>query len=232
MQLHLACVDGCLLMLDELQAGYEPRPNIGAVKVLVRRLADSGQAAFALMTEGFYQTSLTLQRDMLETGFLLELFLREPDSIGLWRSASNDVLKDKFSPWKVRCALQRDGADRGTIYQKYCELASHPTMTGSFLLVRDGAANAGPKLDVGQLGHCLAQLSRNVSYFTVTSCKLLEEDIPALKSDSEELLGYLRNWVRECLGLTLVTFDEPSLAEWARGLWPKHLGPVATPPDS
>jgi hypothetical protein len=227
-RLHVACVDRCLLVLDELQAGYEPRQDADTVKVLVRRIADAAQAAFALMTEGFYQTSYAVQRDMVESGFLLELFLRKPELVVQWRGADAEKRRRQFHPKSVRDKLGSDRADRDRTYAAFCEYATHPTMEGSHLLEKGGVATAGPRLHPEHLRYCLGELTRNLSYFTVVSCQILKNDIPVLREDVDSLYGFLREWLYECLRLTMGAFDDAGLAEWARRLWP----PQQPPPGS
>jgi hypothetical protein len=175
------------------------------------------------------QTSLALQRDVLESGFLLELFLRYPARIELWRTATPEVMRDVFKPGAVRKELASDRADRKTIYDSFCTYATHPTTKGSGLLTRDGFATTGPRLNQRHLQSCLGELTRNLPYFTVVSSQLLVEDIPSLKSDIDSLFGFLREWLPESLGFTPVAFDAADLAAWARLLWTSGQPPATTP---
>lgn len=220
-RLHLSAVDRCLAMLDALQAGYEPKQSSAALRSLVRRMANVAMASLSLATEAYYQCSMSLQRDILETGFLLEFFFRHPAEVEAWMSADRQTLLRNYKPKKIRSRLGEDGADRDRIYETFCEFATHPTTKGARMLLvdRDSAA-AGPVLVPRSMQACIGELARNVPYFTVVACKLLVPQMPALEGDHQSLLVFLREWILECYKLQMSTFNDDSMAAWAKKLWP------------
>jgi hypothetical protein len=60
---------------------------------------------------GYYQNSVTLQRDLLETGFLIDYLAIDRAKIQEWRESNDKELQKKFAPVKIREAL--DAHDKG-----------------------------------------------------------------------------------------------------------------------
>lgn len=119
------------------------------IQCLGIRLFNGCATSLKLLLSGYYQASALLQRDLLETVFLLDYFTTDKGLISLWKS------KDKkyraiFKPVAVREALdKRDkftGKMRADIYDLYCELAAHPTYEGFKMLtpIPGGDAHCGP----------------------------------------------------------------------------------------
>jgi hypothetical protein len=219
--LHFTAIDRCLFMLDSLQGGPQPEGDSNTIRGLTRRLANTTMAALSLATEAFYLCSMSLQRDILETGFLLEHLARNRSEIRDWHFSTTEERRARFSPGRVRDVLNADGADRHPTYKALCEYATHPTTKGTLLLmITDAVASAGPHLVPKNLQACIGELSRNVPYFTAVGCRLLLPDIPDLKDAAKEFFAFLRGWVKECYGMDLEDFDESHMAAWARRLWP------------
>jgi len=101
------------------------------VQYLGIRLFNSIVTAIKLLLSGYYQVSFTIQRDILETGFLLDYFLIDNTEIQNWKKCTKKERFKKFSPFKIRDELdKRDGFEskqRGQIYSNLCEYAAHPT---------------------------------------------------------------------------------------------------------
>lgn len=221
-RLQLAVLDRCLLILDELHSGHSGSGDEATLKLLVRRLADVTLAALSLVLEGYYQSSLALQRDVLETGFLLEVFNRFPARIQDWRTLKGRAHWDVFRPQAVRDALQDDEADRTSIYHNFCVYASHVTRPGSHLLVQGQGATAGPRFDQKYLSDCVEEHARHLPYFTVVACRALRDTLPSLQEEIDSYLGFMLEWVNAAFRLGYSSFSTADLGKWARAVWPKH----------
>jgi hypothetical protein len=101
-----------------------------------RALTDT-LAAFRLLFGGYYLQALTLQRDVLESSFLLQLFNEHPDKIAAWRTADVRERMRSFSIGEIAKKLAaRSVWNRYETYKEYCELAAHPTPVGRVLTYR------------------------------------------------------------------------------------------------
>lgn len=98
-----------------------------------RALTDT-LGAVRLLLAGYYLQALILERDVLESGFLLQFFKEYPDKIGLWRTADVRERMRVFSIGKISKKLDARGVrHRYDEYKEYCELAAHPTAQGRVL---------------------------------------------------------------------------------------------------
>lgn len=135
------------------------------------RLFNDIMSSFKLMIAGYYQISFSIQRDLLETGFLLDYFRTDKSLISEWRTCTREERLKKFSPKKVRDKLdKRDGfkiKKREKFYQLLCEYASHPTHGGSRLFARDGLAETGPFCDNKKLKTTLFELAKQTDHAVV-----------------------------------------------------------------
>ncbi|HEX2981351.1 MAG TPA: hypothetical protein VHO48_13875 [Anaerolineaceae bacterium] len=108
------------------------------VQLLGIRLSNSAAAAFKLLLSGYYQNATAVQRDLIETTFLLDYLNTDANLISKWRKSDKAERHKFFQPRKVRAELdKRDGLKdrkRDQRYRMYCELASHPTYDGFIML--------------------------------------------------------------------------------------------------
>lgn len=128
------------------------------------RLLNDILSAFRLMFVGYYRISLSIQRDILETGFLLDYFTTSKKLITQWRTCSGKKRLKQFQPKLVRKQLdKRDGfttGKRSKDYQLFCEYASHPTHGSSKLITKGKLAEIGPFYDEVKLKNTLYELTR------------------------------------------------------------------------
>lgn len=128
------------------------------------RLFNDIMSSFKLMIAGYYQVSFSIQRDLLETGFLLDYFRTDKSLISEWRTCTKEERLKKFSPKKVRDKLdKRDGFTSGKRekdYRLFCEYASHPTHGGSRIFTKNGLAETGPFYDEKKLKSTLFELTK------------------------------------------------------------------------
>ena len=73
---------------------------------LVGRVASNSRAALQLLRSGYYDEALGLVRQIGETANLLSLFMQSEESYEQWKGASEDVVRNDFSPGKVRQQLE------------------------------------------------------------------------------------------------------------------------------
>ncbi|WP_460151824.1 hypothetical protein [Pseudomonas sp. S2_B07] len=122
------------------------------IQLLGIRLFNGLGSAFRLMTGGYFQNAAMIQRDLLETVFLLNYLHLHPEKIVTWRTADERTLMKEFAPKVIRNALDKhQGATekkRASAYKLFCELATHPTYKGFQMLGPKGlGAHCGPFLD-------------------------------------------------------------------------------------
>lgn len=115
------------------------------------RLFNAAASGIKLALSGYYQQAFHQARDILEIGFLLDLFRTSPEKISIWEKSDRASRRKMFDPVKVRIALdERDGdttKKREAEYTKLSELASHLTPRGFSMTTRGKFAEFGPFID-------------------------------------------------------------------------------------
>lgn len=149
------------------------------LKYIGSRLLASGITSFHNGLNGYYQISFSIQRDLLETNFLLDLFRSFPERIEEWRKADDKELKEKFNPLAVRIILdERDGfkeKKRAERYQQYCKYASHMTYSGFTLLTNDlNQVEIGPFYNERKLLNCIHDVALNYSFAVMSLASLIK----------------------------------------------------------
>ncbi len=138
--------------------------NLLAIQMLGARLFNSVAVSLKLMLRGYYQASFAIQRDLVETGFLLSYFGYKPEMVEKWRICTAAERKRLFAQATIRQALDhRDGFEgqkRREFYQVFCESAAHPTYPGMRLLAPEKRVKLGPFLDNRYLRNCVWELTR------------------------------------------------------------------------
>lgn len=141
------------------------------IQFLGLRLFNTVTSSLELLLAGYYQSSVILTRDLLETGYLLDYFTSDRPKILQWKECTNKQRQRKFQPAKLRQALdKRDGFEernRERIYQTVCEYAVHPTYMGNRLVSPDGRGLIGPFFDARYLRALLKELAMRVPYFAL-----------------------------------------------------------------
>jgi hypothetical protein len=171
--------------------------DIVTIQQLGVRLFHGLAAAMRLLLGGYAQHSVMIQRDLLETTFLLEFFDLNPDQITPWRNSDTATRQGKYGPIHIRSALDaRDGfkeKKRAAQYKLFCEMGSHPTPAGFQLLAPAGrGAHCGPFIDKAQFEAVLSELARLAlqtgsafaQFFNATCVKTIESKIDWLEASS------------------------------------------------
>jgi len=188
-----------LNMIVDITRSYKTEDNIElTIQYLGARVFNSIVIAINLILSGYYQGSVMLQRDIVETGFLLDYFLSDKSKIEEWKGSSTMQRIDKFSPSKIRKALdKRDGfkeSKRGEIYGLMAEVATHPTYEGLQLLAQDGKMHIGPFFDAKYLKHLVNELALRVPHFTVIYISHFEKLPTTLLKVKAEYLLKIQDW--------------------------------------
>jgi hypothetical protein len=94
-------------------------------------------AALRLLFGGYYLQALAVERDLLESTFLLQLFAAKPEAVSDWRAADGKQRFRRFAPRVITEQLRILGIPaRYDTYREYCELASHPSGVSRVLTLR------------------------------------------------------------------------------------------------
>lgn len=139
------------------------------IKYIGSRVFNAGISALHDCLSGYYQVSFSIQRDLIEIQFLLDLFRTYPEKIKEWREANDSKLKKDFGPASVRDLLdERDKFSekkRASRYQLYCKYATHMTYAGFTLITDDtNQVELGPFYNERKLLNCMHDLALNYGF--------------------------------------------------------------------
>jgi hypothetical protein len=105
------------------------------------RLFNTGASALKLGLSGYCQQGISLLRDVIEVGFLLDYFGSWPEKISEWKTSSDADRMTKFGPKHIRAALDvRDGnkeRQRAKAYGILSKYGSHATYKGFQMNVKE-----------------------------------------------------------------------------------------------
>lgn len=162
---HFFIIESSMDIIDYFARTYEHEDKRQLiVQHLGIQLFNGSASAIKLLLSGYYQSSASIQRNLLEIMFLLDYFTMDKDSILKWHEFNEQERKNHFSPVKIREALdKRDGLKehkRKKAYQNLCNLAAHPTPK-SFNMIRsipNGDAHCGPFFELTVIKATLEEL--------------------------------------------------------------------------
>lgn len=137
---HVKLIEAGLLYLNAI---LKEQPHKSDEELITLRLGvrlfNSAAAAMKLLRAGYYQPALTLVRDIMETGALLDLFNHDRTQLTDWLSLEPKKRDKQFSPFKVRLKLEgvdgRAGREREDAYKRLCAYAAHVTPEGFKIIV-------------------------------------------------------------------------------------------------
>lgn len=135
------------------------------VQLLATRMFNDLAGAYGQLTRGYYQIAAMILRDVMETTFLLGLFVHKPDQIEVWRNSDSKQRYELFRPGKVRAYLNSfpgySEKKRDAAYKMFCEYAAHPTQAGFALMgPTGGRPTIGPFFDQSLLKAILVELAQ------------------------------------------------------------------------
>lgn len=215
---QLIIIQESLNLIFDLTKSYKSQnDNELTIQYIGIRLFNSIVVSLKLLLSGYYQASATIQRDILETGFLLDYFLSNQEKIEEWKKSTNKGRNQKFKPVIIREALdKRDGfkeKKRMRAYQLLCEIAAHPTYPGFQMVSPKGLGELGPFFDKKYLKATIEELSLRVPLFVIiylSHFKKLPTDF--LKARTDYLL-HLKSWAQKYLGSDMSNIDVEKISE-------------------
>ncbi len=215
---QVVIVQESLNMIFDITKSYKTDDNKElTIQYLGARLFNSIVTAIKLMLSGYYQSSVMLQRDIVEIGFLLDYFLSNKSKIEEWKNSSTKERIEKFSPVIVRRALDdRDnfqGKKRQKIYKLMSEVATHPTYAGFKLLAPDGKVHLGPFFNGKYLKHLVQELALRVPNFTVIYISHFEKLPSTFSKVRVEYIAKIKEWAEKYLKSNLSHVDVQALQE-------------------
>ena len=165
------------------------------------RIFNSISSSIKLHLSGYHQTAFTHIRDIIETGFLLDYLITNPDKINIWESLDEKGRKTTFSPVKIRIALdERDGYSekkRGKLYGLLCNYSTHPTPEGFKLFSPNGLSNIGPFLSKQINEAWMQELIKHTNYACIVFVKFFNKS--NLLQAKESYLERIQLWANEFL---------------------------------
>ena len=209
---HLELIqEGLNVLYDMLTVHRQRTDDELTLQYLGIRMFNTVVASLKLLLAGYYQVSFAVQRDLLETGFLLDYFASFPQQVTLWKQATDEQLERDFRPSVIREALDNQdkvwGRKRKEIYKRLCKYASHPSYPGFKLVAPKGLGEIGPFYDEKYLSSSLGELVLRAPYFVLiflTHFKQLPSEF--LKPHTQFLVRY-KSWAEKYLKTDLSHVD-------------------------
>ena len=150
------------------KAHEKPSDDELTIQWLGIRLFNTCASSLKLMLAAYYQSSVMLLRDLLETGFLIDYFGIDRTKIRAWRQSTEKQRTETFSPFKVREGLDKHnnltGKQRAKVYKVMCNYGTHPTPEGFLLVSLKGSGEIGPFFDHKFLKAVLEELVKHLTF--------------------------------------------------------------------
>jgi hypothetical protein len=106
--LHLRLIESVMDLLNFFVRKHQSAgPEELTIQLLGIRIFNSCASSLKLMMSGYYQAATLQLRDLLETIFLVDFFRGDPRLISEWNASDDRARERRFSPKKVRNALDR-----------------------------------------------------------------------------------------------------------------------------
>jgi len=222
---HIEMIEASMDSLDYFARSHKAiNEDELTLQLLLIRLFNATASALKLAMAGYYQNSALIQRDMLETIFLLDYFTIDVKLIAQWRSADKKNRLKLFKPAFVRETLdKRDGfttKKRARAYDLLCELAGHATYDGFRMLtpIPGGQAHCGPFFEVTSLDALISELAKHCAQTSHAPQKYF---VPTKRSDVEAKILIIENqrrWATRFFGSTFDNSDVARLRSLMQGL--------------
>jgi hypothetical protein len=180
-----------------LQAHVPKDEDEQTIQYLGIRVFNGAAATLKLGLAGYGQAAAAIERDLLETVFLLNMFASNPERIAAWPTVDEEKRNAEFGPRKVREFLdQRDGfvdKRRKAAYDALSRVGSHPTVRG-FALLRPGNESPppGPFITSPLLAAVTNELARVMAQAGEVFLKFVKNDTTGAlkaKADFMEVAG-------------------------------------------
>ena len=210
-----ATMDVLDLLRHDAAKGDEDTRTIGQLGL---RVFNDFATAWLLASCGYYQGAATTLRDVIETTFLVDLFHAEPTLVAQWTDADHRTRMTKFSPKAVREALDRhDGrthSKRSSLYFRFCNLATHPTVEGFAMLRPKGmGARNGPFFDVTALRAVLEEAGMLAAHAGHVFALFLDLDNERSSNGVRQFLATAMGYASRFLGINYSDEDRARVAD-------------------
>lgn len=199
---HQRMIDVALDTIDELirATPYATRDDLVALRLATRCFNDAA-AALRLVRCGYFQPSLAMIRDMMECRLLLDLFFHQPDRLTEWHTLPEAERKSKFSPLKVRMALEKLGQPKGTghqeAYSMFSKYGAHPTPEGFTVISPNSMTNIGAFPDAPLFTAIFEELVRELVYLVEAIGGHAPNDSPRVVGAKIDYLQRFEAWRQE-----------------------------------
>ncbi len=204
---HAHMVESTMDLVNYFAAqGHHSDDDNLIVRLLGIRMFNAMASSLKLLLAGYYQNSALIQRDLLESVFLLDYFRTDRSSIQAWRRSDKKLRVQRFGPAAIRKLLDdRDGftkRKREAAYQLLSELAGHPTYASFRMLApKPGSdAHCGPFFEATSLNAVLAELAKHAVQAGETIFAFVPSERP---SDFEMKIAFLETkggWMERFFG--------------------------------
>jgi hypothetical protein len=225
-----------LAVLSMVCGSYHAQDPDGCVLLgLTTQMFNSASAAMMLLMTGYCQQSFTVQRHMVETGNLLDLFRTHKHELPEWLKYQDSLDTQGFGAQAVREKLNtRDGLPVGSRLLRYrviSNIATHPNAIGLRIVQHQGAWAVGPSFSEMAFKSALEELGWYLPYFTLVAT----ETLPGAKNcvPKEANVTYhktLAAWQQRCHHATVRATGSACLTEYARLLWGRSSPDSASAP--
>lgn len=161
---HLVLIETVMDVADMVRKYETADSYLFHAQIMCLRVFNGYGAALKLSMAGYHQVAAAIARDLLETGFLMELFAIDRAELKRWVDAGEDGQHKHFSASAVRKLLElkqnEKNPNREARYKLLSRLASHPSLLSHWML-RDkpnALAKSGPFESNGLFKACLEEL--------------------------------------------------------------------------
>jgi len=165
---HAAMIESVMDLLNAYIVGQPTAKDAAelAIKCLGIRQANAIASALKLVLSGYYQNAALIERDLLETVFLVQYFKLNPAMISVWLNCEESKRNQQFGAVIIRRALDdKDGfkeRKREAAYKLLCNLGGHASPQGFRMLtpIAGGDAHFGPFFEQTSLVAVLSELAK------------------------------------------------------------------------
>lgn len=216
MQDHIATAEVAMDLLNYFarNAPLDTEDQKVIAYLAIRVFNDMG-AAWKLISSGYFQVAAMVQRDVVETVFLVGYFRLKPEMVAVWRTADEKTRRDTFKPVAIRIALD-DAAGKGVskrkaIYSMFSTLAAHPTIESLAMLRPDGKdAAIGPYMEAQWLNALLAEHAKVALQAGMEFNNFLRYDTRESHAITFNMMTAMMTWMERYHG---ATFSDEAKAE-------------------
>jgi len=217
MQAHLAITECAMNLLDVfVRLQVEDTDDGRAIQHLAIRVFNGFASSWKLMASGYFQKAGLIQRDLVETIYLVNYFHIHFDKIAAWRVADRKQLLNEFGPGRIRKALDahsgKGKSKREAIYQKFSMIVAHPSKIGFDMLRPRGGDGAviGPFMEASALKALLEELGMLAPQAGMAFFMFMDETAPSAR---EAIHSFLTASMRYCVTYLGMHYTEEDIAE-------------------